>query len=93
VEPPEGAEFENNVGSRRPRQTIAHELLFSGAEDLAKTQTGSPPTEAPNAGGVGNVRQITRYNSETATAANVVNLVRSHVYHTERPPLFAARLL
>ena len=29
--------------------------------------------------------QITRYNLKTATVASVVNLVRSHVYHTERP--------
>jgi len=35
--------------------------------------------------------QITRYNSKTSTVASVVNLVRSQVNHTERPPLFAAR--
>ena len=29
-------------------------------------------------------------NSKAATVASVVNLVRSHVYHTERPPMFAA---
>jgi len=28
-----------------------------------------------------------------STVTNVVNLVWSQVYHTERPPLFAARLL
>jgi len=27
--------------------------LVSDAEDFGKTQTGSPPTEAPNSGGVG----------------------------------------
>jgi len=32
---------------------IAQGLWFSGAEDLGKTQTGSPATEALNAGGVG----------------------------------------
>ena len=62
-----------------------------------QNSSGSPqaPTEAPNAGGVvkiGDVRQITRYNSKTSTVASVVNLIRSQVYHTERPPLFAARL-
>jgi len=72
-------------------------MLVSGAENLGKTQAGSPqaPTEAPNAGGVvkiGDFRQITRYNSKTSTVASVVNLIRSQVYHTERPPLFAARL-
>jgi len=35
---------------------------------------------------------MTRYNSKTSTVASVVNLVRSQVYHTERPPLFVARL-
>jgi len=37
------------------------------------------------------LRQITRYNSKTSTVASVVNLVRSQVYHIERPPLFAVR--
>jgi len=41
---------------------------------------------------IGDFRQITRYNSKTSTVANVVNLVQSQVYHTERPPLFAVRL-
>jgi len=34
---------------------------------------------------------MTCCNSQTSTVASVVNLVRSQVYHTERPPLFAAR--
>ena len=38
------------IGSRKQRQTIA--MQFSDAESLGKTQTGSPTTEAPNAGGV-----------------------------------------
>jgi len=29
---------------------------------------------------------------KTSTVARAVNLDRSEVYHTERPPLFAARL-
>ena len=37
-------------------------------------------------------RQITRYNSKTSTDASVVDLVWSQDYHTEHPPLFAARL-
>jgi len=42
---------------------------------------------------IGNFRQITRYNVKASTIASVVNLVRSQIYHTERPPLFAARLI
>ena len=42
-----------NVGSRKLHYIIAQGLQFSDAEDLGKTQTGSPLTEAPNAGGVG----------------------------------------
>jgi len=35
-------------------QTTPHDSpLLSDAENLGKTQTGSPPMEAPNAGGVG----------------------------------------
>jgi len=41
---------------------------------------------------IGDFRQITCYNSKTSTVASIVNLVRSQFYHTERPPLFAARL-
>ena len=33
-------------------RSVAASLVFSDAEDLGKIQTGSPPTEAPNAGGV-----------------------------------------
>ena len=44
-----------NVGSRKQRRTIAQGMgcLFSDAEDLSKIETGSHPTEAPNAGGAG----------------------------------------
>ena len=37
----------------KQRHTVAQTLYFSDAEDLGKTQTGSPPMEAPTAGGVG----------------------------------------
>jgi len=40
---------------------------------------------------IGDLRQITRYNSKTSTVASAVNLVWSQLYHIERPPLFAAR--
>jgi len=74
---------------------LDHGLLVSNADDLGKALTGSPSTETPNAGGVVKIvefQQITRHNSKTSTVSSVVNLVRSQVYHTERPPLFAARL-
>jgi len=41
---------------------------------------------------IGNFRQITCYDSKTSTVASIVNLFRSQIYYTERPPLFAARL-
>ena len=37
---------------------------------------------------IGDFRQISRYSTKTSTVASFVNLVRSQVYHTERPPLF-----
>ena len=43
-----------NVGSHKQRHTIAQGLQFSDAENLGKNQTeSSPPTDAPNADGVG----------------------------------------
>jgi len=39
---------------------------------------------------IGDFWQMTRYNSKMSTVASVVNLLRSQVYHTEGPPLFAA---
>jgi len=38
-----------NVESRKQRHTIAQALYFPDVEDLGKTETGSLPTEAPNA--------------------------------------------
>jgi len=40
-----------NVGSRKQHHTIAQGFWLSDAENLGKTQMGSPPTKAPNAGG------------------------------------------
>ena len=49
-----------------------------------------------NTGGVqvkiGDFRQITCCKSKTSTVASVVKIVRSQVYHPERPPLLAERL-
>jgi len=40
---------------------------------------------------IGDFQQITRNSSKTSTVASAVNVLQSKVYHTERPPLFAAR--
>jgi len=40
-----------NVGSRKQRHTTAQGMWVSDAENFDKTQTESPSTEAPNAGG------------------------------------------
>jgi len=42
-----------NVGSHKQHHTIPQGLYFSGAKDLREIRPGSPPTGAPNAGGVG----------------------------------------
>jgi len=42
-----------NTGSHKQHRTIAQGFLLSDAKDLLKIRTGSPPTRAPNAGGVG----------------------------------------
>jgi len=47
-----------NVGSHKQKHTIAQELYFSGAKDLYEIRPGSPPTMAPNAGGVGQNRRL-----------------------------------
>ena len=43
---------------RRITQTTPQGLLFSGAKDLREVRPGSPPTGAPNAGGVGQNRRL-----------------------------------
>jgi len=47
-----------NVGSHKQHHTIAQGLLFSEAKDLREIQPESPPTKAPNAGGVGQNRRL-----------------------------------
>ena len=42
-----------NIGTRKQRHTIAQGLYLSDAKHLFEIRTGSPPTGAPNAGGVG----------------------------------------
>jgi len=42
---------------------------------------------------IGDFQQRTRYNWKASAITNVINLVQSHVYHAEHPPLFAARLV
>ena len=58
---------------RRITQTTPHDspgtlVKFSDAKDLREIRPGSPPTRAPNAGGVvkiGDFRRITGYISKT----------------------------
>ena len=47
-----------NVGSHKQHHTIAQGLWFSDAKDLREIRPGSPPTRAPNAGGVGQNRRL-----------------------------------
>ena len=42
-----------NVGSHKQNRTIQQGVQFSDAKDLREIRPGSPPTWAPNAGGVG----------------------------------------
>ena len=46
-----------NIGSHKQHHTIAQGLQFSDARDLREIRPGSPPTRAPNAGGVGQNRR------------------------------------
>ena len=47
-----------NVGSHKQHHTIAQGLWFSDAKDLREIRPGSPPTGAPNAGGVGQNQRL-----------------------------------
>ena len=47
------SQYSTEMAKRRITQNYAQGLYLSNAENLGKTQTGSPPTEAPNTGGVG----------------------------------------
>ena len=42
-----------NIGTRKQRHTIAQGLYFFVAKNFFEIRTGSPPTGAPNGGGVG----------------------------------------
>jgi len=47
-----------NVGLHKQHFTIAQRHLFSEAKDLREIRPGSPPTGAPNVGGVGQNRRL-----------------------------------
>jgi len=47
-----------NVGSQKQHHTIPQGLWFSVAKDLREIRPESPPTGAPNAGGVGQNRRL-----------------------------------
>ena len=51
-----------NIGSQDQHRTITQGLWFSGAKDLREIRPGSPPTRAPNAGGVGQNRRLSKNN-------------------------------
>ena len=51
-----------NVGSQKQHHTIAQGLYFSDAKDLREIPPESPPTVAPNAGGVGQNRRLSTNN-------------------------------
>ena len=51
-----------NIGSHKQHHTIAQGLSFSDAKDLREIRPGSPPTRAPNAGGVGQNRRLSTNN-------------------------------
>ena len=51
-----------NVGSHKQHQTISQGLYFSDAKDLREIRPESPPTGAPNAGGVGQNRRLSTNN-------------------------------
>ena len=61
-----------NAGSRKQRHTIARPLEFSDAENLGKTQAGSQPTEAPNAGGVA---EIVAFQAKRCQLSSVASLL------------------
>ena len=47
-----------NVGSHKQHVTIAQGLSFPDTIDFRELRPGSPPTGAPNAGGVGQNRRL-----------------------------------
>ena len=67
-----------NVGSHKQHHTIALGLLFFDAKDLCEIRQGSPPTGAPNAGGVGQNRRLSAnnrsYTSKTVQDRRIVSI-------------------
>ena len=87
-----------NAGSCKQRHTIGlvlrHDFSFIMPKISAKLKRGHP-----NGGAkcrwevkIGDFRQITCYNSKISTVVRVGILAGLQVNHTERSPLFAARL-
>jgi len=46
------------LGSNKQHHTISQGIQFSEAKDLREIRPGSPPTRAPNAGGMGQNRRL-----------------------------------
>jgi len=51
-----------NTGTHKQHHAIAQGVQFSDAKDLREIRPGSPPTGAPNAGGVGQNRRLSTNN-------------------------------
>ena len=68
------------TAKRRITQTTPHDtpgLSFAGAKDLREIRPGSPPTGAPNAGGVGQNRRLSTNNrliSKTVKDRHMVSI-------------------
>ena len=58
VRPSVTSRCSTKTAKRRITQTTTQGLYFSGAKDLREIRPGSPPTRAPNAGGVGQNRRL-----------------------------------
>ena len=76
-----------NIWSRKQRHTIARESNFLVLKISAKFERGHPN------GGVkcrsGSLNTVAVAENWRLSTRSVVNLARSHVYHTQRPPSFA----
>ena len=82
-----------SIGSRKQCHTIAQRLLDFWCRRSRQNSNGVTPSGGPKCRWGRFKWQLTRCNLKTSSIASVINLVRSQVYYTERPPLFAARLL
>jgi len=77
----------------RITQTTSHDSLGTLVFSCRRSKLKRDHPQGPNGGANCRWGRLNwRLSINTSIVASVVNLVRSQVYHTERPPLFAARL-